>query len=74
MLSATLGASGTNDGSVEMLRRRRLTWTSSFSTRQKRQWIEFAQRLQAFLTDDDGDLSEVEDILAGVPVYEEEDA
>ncbi len=52
-------------------------WLDSFSTKQKRQWIEFAQRVQAYLEDQDldPDLDEfdVEEIMAADFVDEQGD-
>jgi len=49
-------------------------WLDSFSTKQKRQWIEFAQRLQAHLDDEDvtdDDEIDVEEIIA--PDFEDDE-
>ncbi len=49
-------------------------WTASFSSKQKRQWIEFAQRLEEFVLDmDREDGRDVEAITAGVRPFDEED-
>lgn len=47
-------------------------WLDSFSTRQKRQWIEFAQRLQQLLEDPhEPDQRDLIDILRGAPPLED---
>jgi transcriptional regulator with XRE-family HTH domain len=49
-------------------------WLDSFSTRQKRQWVEFAQRLARLLEDPDGpDRSDVIDIIRGSPSREDDE-
>jgi hypothetical protein len=40
-------------------------WVESFSHKQKMQWIEFAQRLQAYFDDPDEVDADVEEILSG---------
>lgn len=49
-------------------------WLDSFSTRQKSQWIEFAQRLESFQLDsNEEDNRTLLEILRGVPVPSEEE-
>lgn len=47
-------------------------WVSSFSVRQKRQWIEFAQRLLDVFEDSELISIELEEIIRGDPPFEEE--